>query len=290
MHWSTSTALVLAFHLAQGATAPGQETPVTPAERFQSLMKEYETASGGGAMSDEERVKFIGKVFRRRHELAHKFVELAESHPDHPIALDALIQATWQVNSTPWPVDLVGEDNAAKQALAQIVRDHVRSDRLGPLCQRVSTGFCKEYETLLRAVLERNPHREIRGIACLELARFLQRRMQRVDMARLSAERATEFEGLFGGEYLKELLAQDRGKVTEQIEALLDRAEKEYGEVRIPDGSTVGEGAGKERFEIRHLGVGREAPEIEGEDQDGIRFKLSDYRGKVVLLDFWHQQ
>jgi hypothetical protein len=33
--------------------------------------------------------------------------------------------------------------------------------------------------------------------------------------------------------------------------------------------------------------VGREAMEIEAEDLDGKTFKLSDYRGKVVLLDFW---
>ena len=33
--------------------------------------------------------------------------------------------------------------------------------------------------------------------------------------------------------------------------------------------------------------VGKAAPEIEGEDIDGEKFKLSDYRGKVVLLDFW---
>jgi hypothetical protein len=33
--------------------------------------------------------------------------------------------------------------------------------------------------------------------------------------------------------------------------------------------------------------VGQEAPEIEGEDIDGKTFKLSDYRGKVVVLDFW---
>jgi peroxiredoxin len=45
--------------------------------------------------------------------------------------------------------------------------------------------------------------------------------------------------------------------------------------------------AGAELFAIRHLGVGKVAPDIEGEDQDGKRFKLSDYRGKVVLLDFW---
>jgi cytochrome oxidase Cu insertion factor (SCO1/SenC/PrrC family) len=29
------------------------------------------------------------------------------------------------------------------------------------------------------------------------------------------------------------------------------------------------------------------APEISGIDADGKRFQLSDYRGKVVLLDFW---
>ncbi|MHC4830376.1 MAG: peroxiredoxin family protein [Planctomycetota bacterium] len=29
------------------------------------------------------------------------------------------------------------------------------------------------------------------------------------------------------------------------------------------------------------------APDIEGEDLDGVSFKLSDYRDKVVLLVFW---
>ncbi len=29
------------------------------------------------------------------------------------------------------------------------------------------------------------------------------------------------------------------------------------------------------------------APDIEGQDVDGQKFKLSDYRGKVVLIDFW---
>ncbi len=33
--------------------------------------------------------------------------------------------------------------------------------------------------------------------------------------------------------------------------------------------------------------VGREVPEIEAEDIGGARFKLSDFRGKVVVLDFW---
>ena len=33
--------------------------------------------------------------------------------------------------------------------------------------------------------------------------------------------------------------------------------------------------------------IGAEAPEIVGVDLDGVEFKLSDYRGQVVMLDFY---
>jgi hypothetical protein len=42
-----------------------------------------------------------------------------------------------------------------------------------------------------------------------------------------------------------------------------------------------------ELFKMHNLAIGKVAPEIEGEDVDGKKFKLSDYRGKVVVLDFW---
>jgi hypothetical protein len=35
------------------------------------------------------------------------------------------------------------------------------------------------------------------------------------------------------------------------------------------------------------LPVGRAAPEIAGADLDGVPLKLSDFRGQVVVLDFW---
>lgn len=35
------------------------------------------------------------------------------------------------------------------------------------------------------------------------------------------------------------------------------------------------------------LAQGAPAPEIEGQDADGNAFKLSDFKGKVVMLDFW---
>ena len=42
-----------------------------------------------------------------------------------------------------------------------------------------------------------------------------------------------------------------------------------------------------EAFKKARLQVDMKAPEVEGVDIDGTAFKLSDYRGKVVLLDFW---
>jgi cytochrome oxidase Cu insertion factor (SCO1/SenC/PrrC family) len=37
----------------------------------------------------------------------------------------------------------------------------------------------------------------------------------------------------------------------------------------------------------KDLDIGKVAPEIQGKDVEGKSFKLSDYRGKVVVLDFW---
>ncbi len=40
-------------------------------------------------------------------------------------------------------------------------------------------------------------------------------------------------------------------------------------------------------FEAENLQVGMMAPEITGPDHEGNTFKLSEYKGKVVVLDFW---
>jgi len=270
------------------AEGNGQDKPATPAEQYKTLRKEYDPASSSGVpLTDAERLKFIGQAYKHRHALAQKFLELAEKHPNDPIALDALIQAVWQVNTTPWPVELVGEDTARAKAFELIQRDHIRSDKLGPLCQRVSYGFCKEYETFLRAVRAKNPHKLIQATACLSLGHFLNNRLQRLDLCKEQPELARDLAGLYGKEYLAELLRQDRDKANKEIETVFEQAAEKYAEVKLPDGDTVAARAKAELFAIRNLSVGKEAPDIEGEDQDGTRFKLSDYRGKVVLLDFW---
>ena len=69
-------------------------------------------------------------------------------------------------------------------------------------------------------------------------------------------------------------------------EAMFERAEKEFGDIDTGRG-TIGKTAKAELYEIRNLGVGKPAPEITGEDIAGKPFKLSDYKGKVVVVDFW---
>ena len=56
---------------------------------------------------------------------------------------------------------------------------------------------------------------------------------------------------------------------------------------KLAAGTSLGDMIAAPRFEKERLQIGMAVPDIEGKDTDGVAFKLSDYRGKVVLLDFW---
>lgn len=280
--------IICALFVATAGLGAEPNTPSTPAEQFQALLKEDEIATGSGVpLTDAERLKFIGRVFQHHYEVATKFLALAEKYPQDPTAADALIRAVWQVNTTPWPVEIVAQDKARSRAFELLSRDHCASEKLGPLIERISHGFCEEYEPFLRDVLAKNPKKEVQALACLSLARLLHHRFERVDLCREEPDLAKEFADLFGKEYLAGLTARNREEATQEIEALFERAAEEYPDIELPGGETVAERAKSELFTIRNLSVGREAPEIEGEDQDGFPFRLNDYRGKAVLLDFW---
>ncbi len=73
-----------------------------------------------------------------------------------------------------------------------------------------------------------------------------------------------------------------RAKANQTVVTILDKLEKE------DDLDEILERWIKDlKYKVTHLVVGCEAPDIEGFDQDGKKFRLSDYRGKVVLLPFW---
>jgi hypothetical protein len=141
----------------------------------------------------------------------------------------------------------------------------MKLERLVQVCRRGLAGSTGG-ETVLRVLLKKDERREVRGAACLALARSLKGRAGR----------------------LPEAQAADAEKLRKESEELFERTADKYADVKLhPRGATLGDQARGELFEMRFLVIGKEAPEVEGEDADGKKFKLSDYRGKVVLLDFW---
>ena len=276
--------LVLVLSLSMAAA---QDKPVAPAEQYRALLKEFGEAAQANwkAATDEERKRATARV----EPLPLKLLELAEKNPNEPWTLDALThvitQEYWLDNYSSHPG--WGKDSRQARAIAILLRDHVRSDKLGETCKRVQFGFRKECETFLRTVLEKNPHKDVLGQACLSLALFLNGRLNRLDLLKDQPVVNRRYEGLYGQDYLDTLRRQDRAKAVAEVEAVFEQAIEKYGDVNLPFGGTVGDNAKMELFAIRHLAVGKAAPDIEAPDQNGLRFKLSDYRGKVVLLYLW---
>lgn len=275
--------------LAATALAADPDTPVGPGNQYQTLLRGFnETARAlYEATTDEER----NTVAVRMENLTPRFLELAERNPNDPIAIDSLVQVVlqeiWLENNTSRPGR--GKESLEGRAIALLMQHHIRSEKLGEACRRMSYGFHRDCEKFLRTVVETNPHKEVQGLACLRLAQFLNGRLRRIDLLNGKPEMATRYEGLFGKDYIDELRRQDRVAAVSEIETIFERAAKDFGDIALPYGGNVGGTARSELHEIRHLSVGKAAPEIESEDQDGAHFKLSDRRGKVVLLYFWSE-
>jgi len=76
-------------------------------------------------------------------------------------------------------------------------------------------------------------------------------------------------------------------KVRETILADIKNAPKEYAPIVVDGKATYGALITGMRFELENLYEGRTVPEVEGVDLDGKPMKLSEYRGKTVLLVGW---
>ena len=85
---------------------------------------------------------------------------------------------------------------------------------------------------------------------------------------------------------VKHLQTADPDKLEAEAATLFETVIEKFANIKAGR-DTLGAQAKADLYEMRHLAVGKTVPEIAAEDLDGTKFKLSDYRGKVVLLDFW---
>jgi peroxiredoxin len=88
---------------------------------------------------------------------------------------------------------------------------------------------------------------------------------------------------------IRRFLKNDPDVLDADADALLERVITKFGTVPHPIGTkqkTLADSAEAELFERRGLAIGKTAPEIVGQDHEGKIFKLSDYRGRIILLTF----
>ncbi len=93
--------------------------------------------------------------------------------------------------------------------------------------------------------------------------------------------------GTYSAGWLARIRKIDVAKTEAESIRLYQQLRDRYGSMKAVQDIDYGTLATSAIFAIEHLSVGKPAPDIIGEDMDGAGLKLSDYRGKVVLLSFW---
>jgi hypothetical protein len=265
--------------------------PPTPEQRYQALIKEYEKARSEfqkayqEAKKPEDKQKVFQEKYPQPDKFVPKFLELAEKNVKDPAAVDALVWIITHSNARSAKSD---PDSPRIKALRILLRNHVQSEKLGNVCQNLGYSHDEESHQFLRAVLEKSRHRAVQAQACLALAQQAENSLRLARQFKTEPDLAKRYEGFIGKEAVEKLVKADLNKLSKEAENFYERIGKEFADVPDGRGDTMGKLAKGKLEALRHpILVGKPAPEIAGEDLDGKKFKLSDYRGKVVLLDFW---
>lgn len=147
-----------------------------------------------------------------------------------------------------------GERNAVKKAIETLSADHAKSPAIADVLPFIQNGMYfgakKQVLSLLDEVAANHAEADCKAQA------LIARGSIRLQNAQTDADRKAAEKDL-----------RDVAAVTKNEEILAQAKEA--------------------LFEIENLQVGCTAPDIVGVDVEGAAIKLSDYRGKVVLLDFW---
>ncbi len=243
--------------------------PRTPAQELVRLVSEH-AASINNYQSELAQAQSVAE--RRRAQAkkpdleptARRVLELARKHADVEAAVDALV---WVLRQT--APDARGQQPAAlkkirEEAVREIEQRHFNRSNLVEVCQLLAEKPSPAGDQLLQKLAEQHPQTDIKGLASYARALSLQ---EQWDQARQGHPKQAE-------------------QLSRQVEEQYQRVIKDFGTVPFGQ-TTLGNTARASLHRFLNLAVGRPALEIEGEDVAGQKFKLSDHRGKVVVLSFW---
>jgi peroxiredoxin/tetratricopeptide (TPR) repeat protein len=238
-------------------------------QEVQSLTQEYRMAEGSyrRAVAVAETVAQRKRARAQAPQLSmftERALRLAEKHRDQPAALEALTWVLQQTDPEEQPRLSAALKKHRARALAVLEKDHLSRPDLTDVCLLLGKAADPAADRLLAAVEAKHQEGDTRGVALYAQALSYSQQAERL-LTRDPKGAAA-------------LMRQAQ----EKLQAVLER----HAAVSL-NGNPLGDTCRKKLREVKHLNVGGTAQEIEGEDLEGKRFRLSDYKGKVVVIDFW---
>jgi hypothetical protein len=264
---------------------PKADSPETAAEQLKALAADFnktrtEIVAKYRATQDEaEKEKILEQYYAVPQTFVGRYAEFAEKHAKDPAALQALV----------WLVTNGGGAPEAGKAADTLVKDHLDKPAIATLIQQGSqtSGPGPGLEKIARGVIEKSTDDQKKALATVALAKVLGNQAELIhSLKKASGEALKKEEATHGKEFIARLRAADPDKVCKEAEGLLEQVIEKHGDIKQGN-STLGATAKNDLFMLRTFSIGKVAPEIDGEDTDGKPMKLSDYRGKVVVIDFW---
>jgi peroxiredoxin len=195
-----------------------------------------------------------------RQRLAEELVVLIKEHADEPDVLDGFILLIDSMRCT------------LDDGQVEIALRHLADPRMSLLCASASSRGGEPWaERLIKEVAEKHPQKEARGQAIFALGAY-----HHIAVLR-QAHWLSEAQG---------------AKLLAEATRYYSDVARSYAEIRTPDGKAkLGDRAAVELAQLTKMTpswtVGNPAPEIVSESIDGKPFRLSDHRGKVVVVAFW---
>jgi hypothetical protein len=244
-------------------------------EEYDDAMNAFRRAYTEAAAEDKREV--YDESYPDPADYIPRLWEVIELNAGDPACAEALI---WIVRN-----DRAGDDS--ERAVGMLLAEHIESESLGEVCS-VFARRVKDGRPFLERVMADSPHREVRASARFFLASLMLQEVEYADSL-IDGDEDTQkgYREYLGEEVADRLATLDRAAATAQARAYMEQILSDDPDVEHPYKGTLGAAAEGILFEMDNLVVGKVAPDIEGNDLDGVPFKLSDYRGKVVVLDFW---
>ncbi|QEH34824.1 Thiol-disulfide oxidoreductase ResA [Aquisphaera giovannonii] len=261
--------ITLALAALLPADAPDQaKAPAPPSAGFAALEKEYQAAEAAFLKVSRERYAKATAEKKRFYipfsetppaRLAARYLEFAEKNPADPSAFDALARA---ISGS------YENHDVRHRTLERLRASYLADPRMKRLVGPLVISQDDETERFVYELIARCPDRDVRVLAYKVLIKKAENAIEIAARLRADSAARADVEANEGKAYLEAALARgDRSKA--DLENFRKIAREEYGD-RIPD-----------------LSVGKPAPDLIGRTLDGRDAKISDYRGKVVVLDIW---